>query len=87
MRSFLLRGVINHIKMPRMDYREQLITRIEEVAKAMGLQPSTVGERCQQGGQFYARLKSGKRVWPETASKVMDRLNELSPSQQPPRAE
>ena len=51
---------------------ENLIAEIEAAALSLGLQPSTVGERAGQGGRLYARLKDGKRVWPQTAAKVRD---------------
>jgi hypothetical protein len=53
-----------------MESTDTLIFEIETAALALGIQPSTVGERAGQGGRFYARLKAGSRVWPETASKV-----------------
>lgn len=49
---------------------QNLITEIENAATSLGIAPSTVGERAGQGGRFYARLKEGRRVWPETANKV-----------------
>ena len=53
---------------------EQLISEIEAAAAALGLSPSTVGERAGQGGQFYARLKRGARAWPETVKTVRVRI-------------
>jgi hypothetical protein len=47
---------------------------IEDAAKRLGLSPSTVGERAGQGGRFYARLCAGKRVWPETADAVREKI-------------
>jgi hypothetical protein len=55
---------------PFMDTQNTLIAEIEAAAAMLGLSPSTVGERAGQGGRFYARLKSGARVWPETEAKV-----------------
>jgi hypothetical protein len=57
---------------------EQLAREIEAAAARLGIEPSTVGERAGQGGRFYARLKEGKRVWPETAEKVRARIAQLS---------
>jgi len=65
-----------HIIVPDMD-RTELIKKIEEAAAALGVSPSTVGERAGQGGMFYQRLKDGRRTWPETAAKVVDRLDSL----------
>lgn len=48
----------------------QLKAEIEAAANALGIAPSTLGERAGQGGHFYRRLCAGKRVWPETADKV-----------------
>ena len=46
------------------------IKTIEDHAAKLGIAPSTLCERAGQGGRFYARIKSGKRCWPETADKV-----------------
>jgi len=55
-----------------------IIAAIEAKADETGLAPSTVGERTGQGGQFYARLKKGSRVWPETAQSVMEKISQIS---------
>lgn len=63
---------------------EQLRMEIEATAKALGIAPSTVGERAGQGGRFYARLVEGKRVWPETAAAVMEKITQMrSPADAP----
>jgi hypothetical protein len=54
-----------------------LKAQIEAAAVRLGMSPSTVGERVGQGGKFYSRLCAGKRVWPETAAKVRERLAEI----------
>lgn len=69
--------VINHIMLIFMTQSKQLQIEIEAAAEAMGISPSTLGERCGQGGQFYARLVNGKRIWPETAQKVRDKIKLL----------
>lgn len=56
---------------------EQLIGEIEAAAEELGIAPSTIGQRVGQGGRFYARLKAGKRVWPETVVTVRERLRGL----------
>ena len=62
-----------------------LKAEIEIAAKKLGIAPSTVGERAGQGGKFYSRLCEGKRVWPETAETVRNRiLQMLSPSSDAP---
>ena len=67
---------------------EQIISAIEAKADELGKSPSTIGEKTGQGGQFYARLKSGSRVWPETAEAVMHRLAQIqSPSSGPSLSE
>lgn len=64
-----------------MNTTEQLRAEIEAAAAALGVAPSTVGERAGQGGRFYARLCEGKRVWPETAETVRLRIaSMLDPS-------
>ena len=60
-----------------MEHREQIKKRIEDMAKAMGLEPSTVGAKTGQGGKFYSRLVIGCRVWPETAASSNAKLDEF----------
>lgn len=63
--------------MEKASLTEQLVAEMEAAAAALGIEPSTLGERAGQGGRFYARLKAGKRVWPETAEKVRNKIAEL----------
>ena len=65
-----------------MDSTSSLITEIEQAALRLDLQPSTIGERAGQGGRFYARLKAGARIWPETAQKVRGWIAENAPEGQ-----
>jgi hypothetical protein len=55
---------------------QELAAEMEAAASRIGIEPSTLGERAGQGGRFYARLKEGKRVWPETAQKIRDWIDE-----------
>jgi hypothetical protein len=57
-----------------MDEAQALAAEIEALAARLEIAPSTVGERAGQGGRFYKRLKDGKRVWPDTAKRVRERL-------------
>lgn len=61
--------------------RAELIQKIEAKAAALGVAPSTIGERAGQGGKFYDRLKAGCRFWPETAAKVVARLEQMDAAQ------
>lgn len=61
---------------------EILAAEIEAAADAMGIAPSTVGKLAGQGGNFYKRLKSGKRVWPETAASVRAAIQKMQQQQQ-----
>lgn len=72
-----MQRVINHIMLQGMEHRTALIERIEAVASALGLEPSTVGEKTGQGGKFYSRLKAGARVWPDTAAKANRNLDDF----------
>lgn len=63
--------------MEQMNLTQILLAEMEAAAASLGIEPSTLGERAGQGGQFYARLKEGKRVWPETAQKVRDKIAEM----------
>jgi hypothetical protein len=56
---------------------DTLCVEIEAAAARLGIAPSTVGERAGQGGKFYARLKEGRRVWPDTAERVRERINSM----------
>ena len=56
---------------------ETLADDIQAVADRLNMSPSTVGQRAGQGGKFYERLRSGKRVWPETIDKVQQKLRDL----------
>lgn len=56
---------------------EQLRAEMEAAAATLGIEPSTLGQRAGQGGHFYARLKDGRRVWPETVAKVRAKISEL----------
>lgn len=61
-----------------MSKHPELIAEIEDVARLLGIKPSTVGERAGQGGKFYSRLVEGARVWPETEAAVRKRLQQLT---------
>ncbi len=63
--------------MEQMNLTQILLAEMEAAAASLGIEPSTLGERAGQGGRFYARLKEGKRVWPETAQKVRDKIAEM----------
>jgi hypothetical protein len=65
-----------------MDTAQKLKAQIEEAAATLGLKPSTIGERAGQGGRFYARLCSGKRVWPETAAAVVAKIEQMISQQE-----
>lgn len=60
-----------------MTENDDLIRALEEASLVLGIAPSTVGQRVGQGGRFYARLKAGKRVWPETARAVRLKIDSL----------
>ena len=53
-----------------MSTEQSLIKDIEAAASDLGMSPGTIGKLSGQGGHFYRRLKDGCRVWPETAKKV-----------------
>lgn len=45
---------------------------MRQFAGASGMSVSTLGRLAGCGGNFYARLESGRRAWPETVQKVRD---------------
>lgn len=47
-----------------------LLAEMESAAADLGISVSTLGRLSGQGGKFHERLRAGKRVWPETVSKV-----------------
>ena len=53
---------------------ERMAADIERAAHLLDLSPSTAGALAGQGGQFYSRLKAGKRTWPETIEKARAEL-------------
>ena len=57
---------------------QKLALEIEAVAEVHNIAPSTVGERAGQGGQFYSRIKAGKRAWPETIQAVRAKLANMA---------
>lgn len=61
-----------------MDTTQALKAEIEAAAARLGIEPSTVGARAGQGGHFYKRLCENKRVWPETAAAVREKLAQMT---------
>lgn len=61
-----------------MNPSQSLVAEMEAAAKVLGIEPSTLGERAGQGGRFFARLKEGKRAWPETVQKVREKIAEMT---------
>lgn len=59
---------------------DQLMAEIEATASALGIRKTTVGRKIGQGGMFYARLKNGKRFWPETAETAISKMQQLRAS-------
>jgi hypothetical protein len=58
--------------------RDQLKAEIDSAADALGVAPSTVGERAGQGGRFYSKLSDPTvRVWPETLLLVSGRVQQM----------
>lgn len=47
-----------------------LLFEMESAAAELGISVSTLGRLSGQGGRFHERLRDGKRVWPETVTKV-----------------
>jgi len=56
---------------------EHLRVEFERTATDLGLAFTTLGRMVGQGGGFHARLAAGKRMWPETAEAVWNRLQAL----------
>lgn len=71
--------------MDQINTTKLLREEIEAAAERLGIAPSTVGERAGQGGKFYERLCQGKRVWPETAQKVLEKIGQMASSETPSR--
>lgn len=55
-----------------------LLRDIEVAAHSLGITPSTLSRQVGQGGKFYDRIKAGRRVWPETATKVREKIADLT---------
>lgn len=56
--------------------RQRLIASMRAYADQVGIAPSTLGRLAGNGGDFYARLTAGNRIWPETGRKVTDYMAE-----------
>lgn len=54
-----------------------LADEMQAAASGLGISITTMGARVGQGGKFYERLRSGKRVWPETVEKVRSKMRDL----------
>tara|TARA_R110002049_G_scaffold60008_1_gene161849 strand:+ start:632 stop:853 length:222 start_codon:yes stop_codon:yes gene_type:complete len=63
-----------------MSNTKNLKAAIERTSEATGLEPTTIGRMVGQGGHFYRRLCDGKRVWPETAESVLQKLIQIETS-------
>lgn len=55
-----------------MDTRVQLLAEIDTFLQKVKLRESHIGLIALNDGNFVARLRGGRRVWPETARKVRD---------------
>lgn len=70
-----------------MSITEEIKAEIESTAALLGIAPSTVGEKAGQGGRFYQRLCEGRRIWPETAESVREKLSHMKSSASAPAKE
>ena len=70
-----------------MSITEEIKAEIESTAALLGIAPSTVGEKAGQGGRFYQRLCEGRRIWPETAESVREKLSHMKSSGSAPAKE
>ena len=57
--------------------KSDIIKEVEAVSAETGLAPSTIGKLIGQGGNFYDRLQSPARMWPETMAQIKERLDQL----------
>lgn len=60
-----------------MEHKENLIAAIEAKAEATGYSTSSIAMMIGLGGKGYERIKSGGRVWPETAAKAQALLSDI----------
>lgn len=54
--------------------RAELIALINEFQSTIRISDTAIGQIALNDGKFVARLRKGRRVWPETAQKVADFL-------------
>lgn len=59
---------------------EALIAEIDAYCGQAGISPATLGRQAGQGGNFYKRLREGRRSWPETMEKVRQYMRENPPA-------
>lgn len=58
-----------------------LLTEIQAFCETHGIKPTRFGELALNDKPFIAQLESGRRVWPETASKVRHFMATYRPEQ------
>jgi hypothetical protein len=56
----------------------ELLTEIDNFLLANPMAETTFGRLAVNDGKFVARLRGGKRCWPETAERVMDFIRSKS---------
>lgn len=62
-----------------MSTHDDLLSEMDTYSAEAGITPQTLGRLAGQGGNFYKRLKEGKRSWPETMDKVRDWMRRNPP--------
>ncbi len=65
-----------------MDPTPDLLSEVESYLEAAGMSPTAFGDRALGDRHFVRQLRSGRRVWPETASKVRAFMRENPPEAQ-----
>ncbi|WP_052817048.1 hypothetical protein [Agrobacterium sp. SUL3] len=61
--------------------REELLRVIADYQRRLNIPDAMLGQRALNDASFVRRLRDGRRVWPDTAKKVVDFLEALEEEQ------
>lgn len=65
--------------MNAMTDREKLLQAMERYAEISGIKLSTLSAKTGQNWTFYARIKAGRRYFPETGEQVLQWMRDNPP--------
>lgn len=69
--------------MQNITHHNELVGEIDAFLKRTGMGPSYFGKKAVGNSEVVDRLKTGRRVWPETEKKLRQFIAENTPSTAP----